>query len=1186
MTATPTTGLRPWPARGPSGAALRRVQVLTEILGAVLLCIIGFHLLIDTSRHLEVGLSGAILNLLGEHDVSTLLGDSYLVLRHDGPPIVAHLTPSCSALSSVLALTALALVGMRQRGQSVVGLFLAITWVVLANQVRLVLSLLAGATFGVRSLVLFHDWVGAVLNFCFILIGLLIMVAFTMHPPQRAEQDRSGRHTARRPLAWGRPGLGYRVELEELPRGSRIQVLGFVHRRLLPAVLSKRLAARRERNRVDYRLGHLSPPERAAAVQALAANGLGAHAATLIAVASFEADGLVLNALAEAVAARQWEPLSDRRILALRLWARAWVMRQPIDHGHGAVASRRPGRTLVAVTGAGGPAGIAVVRSLLAAGEQVLALDADPGAAGMRLGCLSAVLPRADDPAYPDALARVVDRHRPAALICTVAEEYTALDGVTARLAELGCRTWLPPLAAAATCNDKAAFAAVLRSAGVPHPGTATTIDDAVGLPGPWIVKPASGRGSRDVLAVDSLAELRRAFTVVPSAIAQTRLTGQEFTADALVARDGTLLTCVPRWRDETKAGISVRGTTFDSAAVTRVVAATLAAVGLTGPACVQGFVADPQALAADPDAAVDVTVIEVNPRFSGGLPLTLAAGADVVGTFLTGILDPDAELPALTFAPGVRMVRHFSELYSGPDGTEVVDPFTRIPTPRGGEPSTGGAPARPAGGATTVANDLGTDPDGDAEATGPDDGPDAWEVLGGQGLLVRTAPATGRDAGRDTGRDTGRDAPGSGARLGWPTGTGSAHPAEAGAPDDRLPSRPAAKRPPARPQVRRLVLVPFGTRPEVIKIAPVVRALRAAGHVVTAVHTGQHTDAAMAADVERDLGLVPDVRNALPEGTDRFGALVAGAAASLVAHRPDVVLALGDTHTVPAYALAARGAGVPFAHLEAGLRSFNQRSVEEVNRRVAAAVAQLHFAPTDRAAAFLAAEGVAPGRVFVVGNPVIDALRARAVERRPVAERAGVLLTAHRASNVDDPERLERLVTLVAELAANVGPVLFPVHPRTAGRLREHHRLGYRLNTMHGVRLCDPLPYPDLLTALAGVKVAVTDSGGLQEEAAYFGVPVVVLRRSTPRWESVENGSAVLTGLTSDAEAASAAEAAVRLSRPDELARVAELECPYGDGRTGQRVADILSDPATTALLELAEPDFGDGTFPWEPAE
>jgi UDP-N-acetylglucosamine 2-epimerase (non-hydrolysing) len=347
----------------------------------------------------------------------------------------------------------------------------------------------------------------------------------------------------------------------------------------------------------------------------------------------------------------------------------------------------------------------------------------------------------------------------------------------------------------------------------------------------------------------------------------------------------------------------------------------------------------------------------------------------------------------------------------------------------------------------------------------------------------------------------------------------------------------------------RRHVLVPFGTRPEVVKLAPVVGALSAAGHEVSVVDTGQHTDPALSSALQDALGLVPTHRFALPaEPSARTGALHADAATALRTFSPDLVLALGDTSTVPAYALAARAAGVPFAHVEAGLRSFNPRSVEEVNRRVAAAVAQLHFAPTQRAAAFLAGEGVAAERVFVVGNPVVDTLVARGVRRFPVADRSGVLVTAHRPTNVDDPVRLRRLVGVV--------------HP--------------------GVTLTGPADYDTLLAALASARLAVTDSGGIQEEAAYLGVPVVVLRGSTPRWEGVEAGTTTLAALADDDAAAAVLAAAEAHTRPDAQRRAAELPCPYGDGTTGRRIAEVLADPRTDALLALPEPDFTDGRLPW----
>jgi UDP-N-acetylglucosamine 2-epimerase (non-hydrolysing) len=354
-----------------------------------------------------------------------------------------------------------------------------------------------------------------------------------------------------------------------------------------------------------------------------------------------------------------------------------------------------------------------------------------------------------------------------------------------------------------------------------------------------------------------------------------------------------------------------------------------------------------------------------------------------------------------------------------------------------------------------------------------------------------------------------------------------------------------------------------------------------AAGHDVVAVDTGQHADAAMSGDVQTLLGLSPQVRCTLPADPDaRTGRLHADAARMVRELHPDLVLSLGDTGTVPAYALAARGAGVPFAHLEAGLRSFNQRSVEEVNRRVAAATAALHLAPTEQCRAFLLAEGVESRRIFVVGNPVVDTLLGRGLAPAPVAERLGVLVTAHRPTNVDDPERLVRLVRLIRRLASSVGPVRFPVHPRTTARLEAAGLTGALAD--HDVRLSGPIAYDELLGELRGSKVTVTDSGGIQEEAAFFGVPVVVLRRSTPRWEGVRAGSTVLAGIDTDEGADHALAAAACLTTPSELARIASLPCPYGSGDTGEQVAALLADPGTDELLELIEPDYTHGQRPW----
>ncbi len=373
-----------------------------------------------------------------------------------------------------------------------------------------------------------------------------------------------------------------------------------------------------------------------------------------------------------------------------------------------------------------------------------------------------------------------------------------------------------------------------------------------------------------------------------------------------------------------------------------------------------------------------------------------------------------------------------------------------------------------------------------------------------------------------------------------------------------------------------RRVLVPAGTRPEFVKLAPVVAALRAVGLTTRVVATGQHHDAAMAGSFFDELGLEPDARHELAgDEPARLAGLVAQAERELADWRPDVVLLLGDTNTVPAYGLAARRRRVPVAHLEAGLRSFNATSIEEVNRKVAAQLASLQLAPTELARRFLLDEGIAEDRIEVVGNPVIDVLVAAGAAARAPEARSGVLLTAHRATNVDDPERLAGLVRIVRRLATEVGEVLFPVHPRTAARLEE---TGLRAELdLDGIELRPPLSYSEMLARLAASKVVVTDSGGLQEEASFLGVPVVVLRRSTPRWEGVALGSARLVGL--DVEAA--LEAAARFAEPAELARVAGLPCPYGDGRTSRRVAGLLADDGVVARMALCEPDLVD----WVPA-
>jgi UDP-N-acetylglucosamine 2-epimerase (non-hydrolysing) len=368
--------------------------------------------------------------------------------------------------------------------------------------------------------------------------------------------------------------------------------------------------------------------------------------------------------------------------------------------------------------------------------------------------------------------------------------------------------------------------------------------------------------------------------------------------------------------------------------------------------------------------------------------------------------------------------------------------------------------------------------------------------------------------------------------------------------------------------------LVPLGTRPEIIKLAPVIRELRQRGFPIRVIATGQHYDRALATAIYEELGVEPDaVWQLAGDEAERFGTLLTHAMRELAGHRPDAVVVLGDTYTVPAFCLAARRHRVAVVHVEAGLRSHNPTSMEEANRRVAATTAHLHLAPTALAAENLRREGVPDERIVVVGNPITDVLLGLAALPRPISERRGVVMTAHRAGNVDDPMRRAQLVELIGRLARELPPVTFPMHPRTSAAFEGDGSLA-RLGAEPGITLTPPAPYTEMLRLLAGAQVVVTDSGGLQEECSWLGVPVVVLRPTTPRWEGVNDGTAVITGL--DVERA--VDAATWLARPEEQQRVAGVPCPYGDGHVAERIADLLAEPSTAELLAVREPDVATG--------
>lgn len=348
-----------------------------------------------------------------------------------------------------------------------------------------------------------------------------------------------------------------------------------------------------------------------------------------------------------------------------------------------------------------------------------------------------------------------------------------------------------------------------------------------------------------------------------------------------------------------------------------------------------------------------------------------------------------------------------------------------------------------------------------------------------------------------------------------------------------------------------------IGARPNFVKMAPVIAELRArlpeADHVV--IHTGQHYDHAMSQIFLEELG-VGEPDHLLGVGSGTHAVQTARAMERLEpvleAERPDLAIVPGDVNSTLAATLVGVKLGIRLAHLEAGLRSFDRSMPEEINRIVADEFADHLFLHSDEAIENLRAEGIAEERMHFVGNTMIDSLvaveeRFRALEAaRRLAARAGdyLLVTLHRPSLVDGPLLLDAVAAL-GHIAQEL-PVLFPVHPRTAKML-----VGVELPA--GLLLTDPVGYLDFLSLEADAAAVLTDSGGVQEETTYLGVPCFTLRDNTERPVTVRAGTNTLLGLAPER----IADIPEALRRHDPSA---EREPPPGwDGRASERVADVV---------------------------
>jgi UDP-N-acetylglucosamine 2-epimerase (non-hydrolysing) len=362
------------------------------------------------------------------------------------------------------------------------------------------------------------------------------------------------------------------------------------------------------------------------------------------------------------------------------------------------------------------------------------------------------------------------------------------------------------------------------------------------------------------------------------------------------------------------------------------------------------------------------------------------------------------------------------------------------------------------------------------------------------------------------------------------------------------------------------MLAIVLGTRPEIIKMSPIIRSCQKNGVDFFILHTGQHYSYEMDRVFFEELGLpTPDFN--LDVGSkshaEQTGLIMTGIEKILLKEKPDVVLVQGDTNTVLAGTLAASktyirkdsSQPIDVGHIEAGLRSFDRSMPEEVNRIVADHLSRYLFAPTEKAREHLCREGIPEEKIFVTGNTIVDAVR----ENLSISNKRGdslknlglspdgyFLVTLHRQENVDNKKRLKGILEGLFQIHEKTGmPFVFPVHPRT------EKMIGSFKLKMTGFQMIKPLGFLEFLQLESHARLALTDSGGVQEEACILNVPCVTIRDSTERPETVDVGANIVAGID-PASIIHASETMLERSR--------SWKNPFGDGKTGDRIVDIVT--------------------------
>ncbi|MBN1281152.1 MAG: UDP-N-acetylglucosamine 2-epimerase (non-hydrolyzing) [Candidatus Thermoplasmatota archaeon] len=348
-----------------------------------------------------------------------------------------------------------------------------------------------------------------------------------------------------------------------------------------------------------------------------------------------------------------------------------------------------------------------------------------------------------------------------------------------------------------------------------------------------------------------------------------------------------------------------------------------------------------------------------------------------------------------------------------------------------------------------------------------------------------------------------------------------------------------------------------LGTRPEIIKMAPVIRVLehRKIGYFI--IHSNQHYSANMDAVFFQELQLPAPQYNLGIGSADhgnQTGRMLVQIEKILLQEHPDVVLAQGDTNTVLSGILAAAKQNIPTGHVEAGLRSYDRRMPEEKNRVICDVLSDYLFAPTPVQENILWGEGIPKERIFVVGNTIVDAVyhhkdlaqnTSKILTTLNLHSKQFVLVTAHRSLNVDSKPSLEQLTQLLQAIPSITGlPVVYPIHPRTKANLEKFHL------RMKGVTLTEPLGYLDFLALEQHAHLIVTDSGGIQEEACILQVPCITIRENTERPETITSGANRLVGLSVEKFKQAVAHHSKQKT---------EWTNPFGDGHTAERIVEVI---------------------------